>query len=390
MTEFSLISEIQVSNPTKEREHEFVKSSIDQALLAEDLGFDQYWAVEHHTLQGYSISTAPEVLLSYIAAKTSRIRIGHGVVCLPIKTNHPVRVAERTAMLDVLSNGRLNVGFGRSSSPIEKDVFDVSDDESKRQLPEAARAIVEMWTQEEAEYQSEDFRIIKRPYRPRPVQEPHPPLSLACTRDDSLENAGKWGFGVMSNGIDGPNQVRRKRELYDAAIAARQPGDVIAKQPNKKFSATVFTTVLDDRDEARRLGLRGQRYFMEAAAHFFGGGPIPNPDVYKDEDSIPSLIAATANKDLIEAVGLANLANMDPDDLNPLDRSNAAYGNAKDTIEFVEHMFDAGVDEILFVVQIGGVPLDVVMETITQIGKKVIPHFRKKAPTVIPMSKASA
>jgi alkanesulfonate monooxygenase SsuD/methylene tetrahydromethanopterin reductase-like flavin-dependent oxidoreductase (luciferase family) len=102
---FSMIFEAQLADPTPEREAQLIHQCIEQAILAEEVGFDGVWAVEHHALKWYAHMSAPEIFLAAVAAKTSRIRIGHGVVCLPFNYNFPIRVAERAAMLDIISGG---------------------------------------------------------------------------------------------------------------------------------------------------------------------------------------------------------------------------------------------------------------------------------------------
>ena len=113
---FSMIFEAQLADPTPDNERQVIRDCVEQAVLAEEVGFDRIWAVEHHCLKWYAHMSAPEIFLSWVAAKTSRIRIGHGVVCMPFNYNHPIRVAERAAMLDVLSNGRLDLGAGRGAT----------------------------------------------------------------------------------------------------------------------------------------------------------------------------------------------------------------------------------------------------------------------------------
>ena len=105
--QFSMIFEVQLAEPTPESERRVYHETVEQAVLGEAVGFDRVWAVEHHNLRYYAHCTAPEILLSHIAAKTERIRVGHGVVMLPRNYNHPIRVAERIAVLDILSDGRV-------------------------------------------------------------------------------------------------------------------------------------------------------------------------------------------------------------------------------------------------------------------------------------------
>src|SRR5688572_20371567 len=108
-----------------EAQNRTFRESLEQIVLADQVGFDFVWEVEHHFLGDFSLSSAPEVFLASVAQHTSRIRIGHGVVLLPFKYNHPIRVAERAATLDIMSGGRLEFGTGRSASIVEMQAFGV-------------------------------------------------------------------------------------------------------------------------------------------------------------------------------------------------------------------------------------------------------------------------
>src|SRR5258708_28455537 len=120
----SLLYEMQIADPTARAEAAMFRECVEQAVLAEKLGYHAVWAVEHHGLYEYSHSSAPEIFLSFVAARTSRIRIGHGVTLLPHRYNHPLRVAERIATLDILSGGRVNWGSGKYSSLVEQHAFE--------------------------------------------------------------------------------------------------------------------------------------------------------------------------------------------------------------------------------------------------------------------------
>src|SRR5215831_7148704 len=124
---FSIFFEMQMSEPSRASEAQTFHDCVAQATLADELGFHCVWAVEHHGLYEYSHSTAPEIFLSFVAARTSRIRIGHGVTLTPSGFNHPIRIAERVAVLDILSNGRVNWGSGKSSSIVEAPLFGIPD-----------------------------------------------------------------------------------------------------------------------------------------------------------------------------------------------------------------------------------------------------------------------
>jgi alkanesulfonate monooxygenase SsuD/methylene tetrahydromethanopterin reductase-like flavin-dependent oxidoreductase (luciferase family) len=377
--EFAVLFEGQVAYPSRANEQRVLRSGVDHAILADQLGFDRFYVVEHHSLEGYAHSSAPEVLLSYIAAKTERIRIAHGIVCLPFKVNHPVRVAERAAMLDILSGGRLDVGVGRSSSAHEQQVFGITDEETYPQMEAGLRAIVRMWTEDRVEFaQAEDLlEMPLRTIRPQPVQDPHPPLAMACTKDETFLLAGRLGLAAMSNSPDAPEQVARKRSLYDQARAEREPADLVGKFPTDRFSASVFATVLDDRKLARTYGLKGLRYFLQSARRWAPGGSLPDPDSWAD-DELESALVEMFERMVKPGSGGVGLTGRVPEGTpESIVRSRTAgSGTPRDTIEFVERLQEVGVDEVYFLVSLGGIPDEIAVESIRKIGEHVIPHFR--------------
>src|SRR2546423_13398096 len=143
---FGLIYENSVPKPWDEQsEYRVFKHAVEEVMVAEEAGFDQVWAVEHHFLEEYSHNPAPEVFLSYCAAKTSSIRLGHGIALVLPPINHPARVAERAATLDLLSDGRLEFGTGRSATWTELGAFRCEPDHTKEMWEECTQAIVKMW-----------------------------------------------------------------------------------------------------------------------------------------------------------------------------------------------------------------------------------------------------
>ena len=124
--QFGIFYEHQIPRPWDERdEHKLFQDAIEQVELADRLGIDYAWEVEHHFLEEYSHSSAPEVFLAACSQRTQRIRLGHGIVLMPPAYNHPARVAERIATLDIVSNGRVEWGTGESSSRIELEGFGI-------------------------------------------------------------------------------------------------------------------------------------------------------------------------------------------------------------------------------------------------------------------------
>src|SRR4030095_13287930 len=168
-----MIFEAQVADGSPAGEQRVIHECVEQAVLAEEVGFDRVWAVEHHCLKWYAHMSAPEVFLTWVAAKTSRIRVGHGVVCMPFNYNHPIRVAERAAMLDVLSGGRLDLGAGRGATLQEMSAVGVDPDRTYAEGEEALRMIGNMWRgEEDFEWHGELLQVAPHPVLPRPVQTP--------------------------------------------------------------------------------------------------------------------------------------------------------------------------------------------------------------------------
>ena len=193
---FGLMYEIQIPEPHYPGvEQERYKQIMAQVELADEEGFDYFWTVEHHFLNEFSHCSAPEVLYGALSQRTRRIRIGHAVALLPGQYNHPVRVAERAAVLDILSDGRMDLGTGRSTTLIEMDGFEVNPADTKAQWEEAISMIPRMWTEDTFSHEGRFYSIPPRKVIPKPVQTPHPPLWVACSQPDSFRAAGEMGLG---------------------------------------------------------------------------------------------------------------------------------------------------------------------------------------------------
>ena len=368
---FSMIFEAQMAFPTREHERQVILDCVDQSVLAEEMGYDRVWAVEHHSLLRYAHMSAPEIFLTFVAARTSRIRIGHGVVCLPFNYNHPIRVAERAAMLDVLSGGRLDLGAGRGATLQEMSAFGVEPDNTYQELGESLRMLGHMWDDDVFEWHGDLLEVAPHPIVPRPVQEPHPPLYLACTKHDTLKLAADYGIGGLALGFAGVEDIAEMRAVYDAARETRTGEKFVSSVVNDHFSALCPAIVLDDRERAARVGIRGQRFFAEAITHWYGGGPPPSEDNEAGDD-----LAAMA-QDAERIVAMLHEAKIPvTPSTTGIFNAEHAYGNADDAIAYVERLREVGVDEVMFIHQMGMVPQDVCLETIRQIGEHVIPHFR--------------
>src|SRR5438105_15340551 len=150
-----MIFEAQMADPSTRNERQVLADCVEQAVFAETMGLDRVWAVEHHCLRWYAHMSAPEIFLTWVAARTSRIRVGHGVVCMPFNYNHPIRAAERAAMLDSLSGGRLDLGAGRGATRQEMSLCGVDPDRTCAEVEEALRMIGHMWQEDTFEWHGE-------------------------------------------------------------------------------------------------------------------------------------------------------------------------------------------------------------------------------------------
>ena len=223
---FAVFYEIPVPRPfTREKEHAAFHNTLEQAVLADRMGFHAFWTVEHHFLEEFSHCSNPEVLYGAVAARTERIRIGYGVRLAPKPYNHPVRSAESAAVLDHLSNGRVDFGTGRSSTRLELEGFGIHPDDTRGMWQEAVEHIVGCWTNEEHEFAGEHWQMPKRRVIPKPWQDPHPPVFGATGSDSGHELMGELGLGLCSFSVGTPPEdVARRIAIYrDAQKRCTKP-----------------------------------------------------------------------------------------------------------------------------------------------------------------------
>src|SRR4051794_23538871 len=207
---FGIFYEHQLPRPWgPDDEHKLLKNALDQVELADRLGIDYVWEVEHHFLEEYSHSSAPEVFLGAASQRTSRIRIGHGIVQLPMGFNHTARVAERIATLDLVSDGRVEFGTGESSSEAELGGFGVVRATKREQWAEGLDAVTRMFVETPfAGYEGQHLHMPPRNVVPKPLQKPHPPLWVACSRKETIHLAALNGIGALSFSFINPDEAR--------------------------------------------------------------------------------------------------------------------------------------------------------------------------------------
>ena len=245
-------------------ERQVYHNALEQARLADELGFDWVWCVEHHFLEEYSHSSAPEVVLTAIAAQTQRIRVGHGaVVCVP-EMNHPIRVAERAAALDVISDGRLEFGTARSSTWTELGGFGVDPDDTKKTWDEFVRVLPHLWADQPFSYEGRCFSMPERNVLPKPIQKPHPPMWVTVTSPGTELDAAERGLGCLGVASTGYAEQERRTREYHRRV---QQCDPVSSVINDQVTTLNFLYCHEDRARAAVTGMRLVELFGLTNSH---------------------------------------------------------------------------------------------------------------------------
>jgi len=347
---FSIFFEMQLSRPTRASEAQVFHDCALQAVLADSLGYHCVWEVEHHGLFEYSHSSAPEVFLAFIAARTRRIRLGHGVTLLPYRYNHPIRIAERIATLDILSGGRVNWGTGKSSSQVEQQAFETRPEELHAEWLEAVEMIPRMWSSDVFEHRGKFFHV------PPTQVIPKPPIFAACSKPDTAALVGSLGLGALNFAFGSDDYLTDKVREYRAAVAKAKP---VGRTKNDWFACTPATLVLKDDEQALRHGTRGARFFLNALGRYYFGGdrPIGHLDIPRDD---------LTGEELREARELRNSAGS---------QLATIVGDPASARETVSRFKDVGVDELILVMQMGTVSHELICESLRTFAEEVMPHF---------------
>lgn len=262
---FGVFYELQLPKPRGPRsERDLYHNALAQLELADRLGYDYAWEVEHHFLEEYSHSPAPEVFLGAASQRTKRIRLGHGIIQLT--TNHPARVAERVAALDLLSDGRVELGLGEGASITELGPFDRSMEEKRAVWEDAVRCVLPMFTREGWEYDGPHFKFPMRNVLPKPRQRPHPPLWVACSQLETIEMAGRRGMGALGFQFLSAEAAHAWVHAYYNSYVKRMDllGDY-ATNPN--IAIVTYFMCAETDDEARRRA-DGVTFFQFALRYY--------------------------------------------------------------------------------------------------------------------------
>ena len=264
---FGVFYEMQLPRPWGvDDERQLYQNALTQVELADKLGYDYAWQVEHHFLEEYSHSPQPEVFLAAATQRTKNIRIGHGIIQLT--TNHPARVAEKIATLDLVSNGRVEFGMGEGGSITEIGPFDRQMEDKRAIWEDAVRCIMPMFKDGGTEYDGPFFKFPLRNVLPKPVQKPHPPLWVACSQLETIEMAGRRGIGALGFQFLSADMAHAWVHAYYNSFVKRQQ-KLADYQANPNIAMVSYFMCAETDEEARRRA-EGITFFQFALAFYSG------------------------------------------------------------------------------------------------------------------------
>lgn len=349
---FAVHYELQLPTPWGEGEiNRVFREALEHVVLAERLGFEHMWAVEHHFTDDHSLSSSPSTWLAAAAALTKRIRIGHGIACAPPRFVHPVRLAEHIATLDQISNGRVEFGTGESASRIELEGFGVDPKTKREAWLEAVREICRMMAMSPYPgFQGQFFSMPCRNLVPKPFQKPHPPLWVAGKPDLAAQHGlGCLGFNAMS-----AEQARRAVEQYYGKLASECVPLGHAINPNIAILAPMH--VHHDPKIARERAHHLKFFAFSVAEYYLEGEVRPGRQ--------RSWEAFEKTRDRIPALGA--------------DNPTGAVGSVEEVRTHMRMLEDAGVDQVLLLHQGGKLPHDQNCESLELFAREIMPEFQER------------
>jgi alkanesulfonate monooxygenase SsuD/methylene tetrahydromethanopterin reductase-like flavin-dependent oxidoreductase (luciferase family) len=335
---FGVFYELQLPKPWNEGdEHRLFHEALDQVVLADRLGFDYAWEVEHHFLDEYSHSSAPEVFLACAAGRTERIRLGHGIRQVIPNYNHPARTAEGLATLDLVSNGRVDFGIGEGATRLELGGFGIPAKEKRAMSLEAAEQIANMMTLDPYPgFEGGYFSMPCRNVLPKPLQKPHPPMWIACTNRDTIRVAARNGLGALAFSFVDPDEAKTWSEIYYDIIRSDECVP-LGHSVNANIAMVSSFSLHHDRAEAIRRGHEGFEFFGYALRALVTHDTVPGRTRLWQEYQESR---GNRTEEVIEA------------SRNPSYQA-AGIGTPDDMRAHLAEYQSAGVDQIIFMQQAG-------------------------------------
>ncbi|HLH75946.1 MAG TPA: LLM class flavin-dependent oxidoreductase [Candidatus Binataceae bacterium] len=354
---FGLFLELQIPRPWHpDLEHQLFKQSLEQVSLADRLGLDYVWATEHHFLEEYAHSSAPEVFLAACSQRTSTIRLGHGIIQSGPWINHPARVAERVATLDLVSDGRCELGTGEGATETELGGFNVAQAEKRAQWLEGLAMVARMLVEEPfGGHEGKYLRMPARNVVPKPLQKPHPPLWLACSRRETIVLAARLGLGALTFAFATPEESGQWVHEYHATLEAEC--SPIGYAVNPQIAVTCPFMCLSEGARAQALSKEHHGFFIYGLGHYtyFGEHHPGQTDLWRNYKTNPGDLSRIPTGDRKTCVGTPSQVRAQ---LREFERS--------------------GVDQVILLMQAGRMPHDVMCEALELFARTVMPEFKER------------
>ena len=365
---FGIFYELQLPKPwSPGDEHQLVQDALAQVELADRLGLDYAWAVEHHFLEEYSHCSASDVFLAAAAARTKRIRLGHGIRQVIPNYNHPARTAEAVAMLDLVSNGRAELGIGEGATRLELGGFNIAAKEKRAMALEAAEQIANMMVM--TPYPGFEGRSFKMPCRnviPKPLQKPHPPMWMACTNRDTIKIAASLGLGALAFSFLDEAEARTWSQIYydiiksDACVP-------LGHSVNANIAMVSAFSLHADAAEAARRGQEGFEFFRFAIS-----GLVVN-------DAVPGRSRLWQEFQKERTSGAIGVIYASTENLATAFQRSPGIGTASDFRTHVRSYEAAGVDQIILLQQAGRNRHEHICSSLEVLAREVLPEFAPQA-----------
>jgi len=335
---------------------DIIQRELRQMEWTEELGFDEVWLTEHHFID-YGLAVDPATLAAAAASRTRRVRIGLAAAILPF--HHPIRLAEQLTLVDIISNGRLDVGFGRGNRPAEFAGYNVPQEENRERFDEAVEIILRAWTEERFGYEGRFFRVPEARVIPKPVQRPHPPIHQVCVSKDSIENAALRGWPMLNSVLYGSiEELVPKRDTYVGALkkAGRSEAEVARLLDRWGVSRHIYVAATDA--QALAEAKDAEMWYQEALRRF----QVPE----RIEDAHPSL--QPGFRAVAERLGKVTWEGLVAD--------TVAFGSPDTVARRLERMREIGVGHLLCWMNFGGLAQDKVRRSMELFAREVMPYFR--------------
>jgi alkanesulfonate monooxygenase SsuD/methylene tetrahydromethanopterin reductase-like flavin-dependent oxidoreductase (luciferase family) len=361
---FGVFYELQLPKPWDDQsELRMIQEAIEQVQIADRIGIDYAWAVEHHFLEEYSHCSASEVFLSALAAKTERIRVAFGIRQVIPKYNHPSRTAEAVAMLDLISRGRVDFGIGEGATRLELHGYGVPAKRKQALSLEAAEQIANMMVMEPYPgFEGKYFSMPCRNVVPKPLQEPHPPMWIACTNRDTIKVAARNGIGALAFSFVDPQEAKAWADVYYSIIKSDECVP-LGHCVNANIAMVSSFSLHRDRAEAIRRGQEGFEFFGYALSNLVTSDTVPGrTDMWGDFQRL----RGDRTERLIEASSNATY-------------NGAGIGTPDDMKTHLTEYQAAGVDQIILMQQCGRNRHEHICEALELFAAEVMEPFGAEA-----------